>query len=82
MVKMLDELAWSYPWVHKYNCIKEFTASIMVYDISSVLNQSEDSKQKLYEIYRNGVENCRNYHIDNYIPNYVLDSIASALHDA
>jgi len=82
MVKTRDELAWSYPWVHKYNCIKEFTASIMVYDISSVLNQSEDSKQKLYEIYRNGVENCRNYHIDNYIPNYVLDSIASALHDA
>jgi len=71
MVKTRDELAWSYPWAD-HNCI-----------LSSPRNffcEVEVKPMELYRKYLNGVENCRNYHIDNYIPNYVLDSIASALH--
>jgi len=79
MVKTRDELAWSYPWKSNYNCLCPQDKERIINVCSAATN---DAKKLLYSIYRNGVENCRNYHIDNYIPNYVLDSIASALHDA
>jgi len=79
MVKTRDELAWSYPWKSNYNCLCPQDKERIINVCSAATN---DAKKLLYTIYRNGVENCRNYHIDNYIPNYVLDSIASALHDA
>jgi hypothetical protein len=79
MMKVRDELAWSYPWKSIYNCLCPQDKERIINVCSAATN---DAKKLLYTIYRNGVENCRNYHIDNYIPNYVLDSIASALHDA
>lgn len=71
MAKMPDRLAWSYPWVLGVNCteINPFY----------VLWKKTLQNRLLYTIYQNGVDNCRNYHIDNYIPNYVLDEIKSAL---
>ena len=79
-MKMRDELAWSYPWFDNFNCIQG-NAYGEIFAIGMMLGEGKSQQQALYEIYRNGVENCRNYHIDNYIPNYVLDSIASALND-
>lgn len=78
MIKLRDELAWSYPWVTNVNCLCPFDKEKMV----TLCEEAVKHDKFLYEIYKWGVKNCRNYHIDNYIPKYVLDSIASALHDA
>jgi hypothetical protein len=75
MFKMRDELAWSYPWHPEFNCLAPVESKNMI----KVCGTAITYEKLLYSIYRNGVENCRNYHIDNYIPNYVLDSISSAL---
>lgn len=70
MMKVRDELAWSYPWAD-HNCILTSPRNFF--------GEVEVKPMELYRKYLNGVENCRNYHIDNYIPNYVLKSIKEAL---
>ena len=74
MFMVEDKLAWSYPWVGNVNCIR-FKSK----HINKGLELALRNIDALYYAYLNGVENCRNYHIDNYVPNYVLAKIEEAL---
>lgn len=76
MLKTKDELAWSYPWIDQLNCIVAYKNDVL---LRSKIQSNERFKKALYSIYWEGVDNCRNYHIDNYIPNYVLGKIEEAL---
>lgn len=77
MLKLKDKLAWSYPWIDQINCISKPYHQIIENAIHLLCSNKKE--KKLYKIYLNGVENCRNYHIDNYVPNYVLAKIEEAL---
>jgi len=70
MVKYKDELAWAYPWVGGENCIECLEGN----EIDTVYTAIAD-KEKLYEIYKNGVANCAKYETINYINNYILPLI-------
>ena len=74
MFMLDDKLAWSYPWVGNVNCFK-FRLINMIEGLLLVQRDPE----LLYYVYLNGIANCCNYHIDKYIPNYVLKSIKEAL---
>ena len=62
MLMKEDNMAWSFPWVHNSNCIKFSDFGDEVKIIQEAL-----SNQALYDIYVNGVENCRKYYLPNYI---------------
>lgn len=79
MLMQNDNLAWSYEWQHKHSCLK----SPIPYNMEQIRGLSESSmsipyfiedfmkQEDLYEIYRNGVENAKNYQLDNYIKKYL-----------
>jgi hypothetical protein len=60
MIKWYDELAWQFPWVGLENCITTFEG-MEIKDLDYLLTTN------LYEIYKAGVANCKNYQIDNYV---------------
>lgn len=66
-----DELAYSFMWEHGSNCIK------MPFGTNKHCNEEIGAIEKalnrkdLYEIYVNGIENCRRYQADNYVRNYI-----------
>ena len=62
MVMPEDNLAYTYEWVHGGNCLK------LDHNVDFVQQINDFTKRDdLYEIYVNGVETCRKYHIDNYV---------------
>jgi hypothetical protein len=71
MLMRKDDMKWSYDWIDEVNCIKceegEEIATMIEYLAS----------YRLYDIYLQGVENCKNYCIDNYINKYLLPIINS-----
>ena len=71
MLKWEDELAWSYQW-NMTNSIRSEKQS----EIEDVLWHINNST--LYDIYCNGIENCRRYQADNYVRDY-LNPILSAV---
>lgn len=73
MLMKEDNMAWSYEWVNGENCIKfyEFGGEIETIQSSLAIPQ-------LYDIYRNGIETCKKYHIDTYISDYILPLINNA----
>jgi len=64
MVKYKDSLAWAFPW-DETNCILTEEGK-EIEDIEAAIQNPN-----LYEIYLNGIENCRKYHFTNYINNYI-----------
>lgn len=70
MVKYKDELAWAYPWVGGENCIECEEGK----EVAAVYDAIENENQ-LYEIYRNGVENCSRYEVRRYVAEYILPKI-------
>jgi hypothetical protein len=66
-----DEIAWSHPWMNNVNCIKSEEGK-EVETIVEALNNP-----LLYAVYIAGVENCKNYYIDNYVSNYLEPMINS-----
>lgn len=70
MIKYADELAWAFPWVGGENCIETKPN----YEVGTVYEILQD-KDLLYEIYRNGVENCKRYEMGNYINQHLLPKI-------
>lgn len=70
MAKYKDELAWAYQWIGGENCIEceEGKEVAAVYD-------AIESENQLYEIYRNGVENCSRYEVRRYVAEYILPKI-------
>lgn len=69
-----DGLAYSYEWKHNKNCLK-------FDDYGTELDVMEEALKNpnLYEIYKAGVENCKNYQIDNYATNYIEKKISSTI---
>jgi hypothetical protein len=74
VLMMEDNLAYSYPFEHKKNCLKfeEFGQELDV--MEDALNNPN-----LYDIYVNGVKNCENYLIENYTKNYIERIINESL---
>lgn len=70
MIKWADNLAWSYPWENSVNCIDTYEGR----EIDSV-SHAMNCGFALYDIYKAGVANCKNYQIDNYIRNYIEPAI-------
>jgi hypothetical protein len=70
MVKMDDDLAWTYPWVGGDNCIEihEFKNNGLspIDYIEAALKRTD-----LYEIYLNGLETLDKYRLSNYVKNYI-----------
>lgn len=73
MMKWADELAWSYDWTMGENCI-ETSNGLEILSLTWAIGL-----ERLYEIYKAGVANCRRYQIDNYIRNYIEPTIKSAI---
>ncbi len=61
MIKWVDDLAWSFPWVSRENCI----AAMGGFEIEAIERTLESAN--IYEIYKAGVANCKKYQIDNYV---------------
>lgn len=72
MIKWADELSWSYPWVGGDNCITTYEG----HEIKDIAYSAE---RNLYEIYKAGIANCKNYQIDLYIKNYIEPNIQKIL---
>jgi len=78
MVMMDDNIAWSYDWIHGVNCIK-IPFSSDHEEIRGMKNQwkvidtieAALSRNDLYEIYLNGVENCDRYRVPRYVSEYL-----------
>lgn len=68
MVKWKDDLAWTYSWEHNINCI-ETSEGKEIEDIQAAIQNPF-----LYEIYRNGIETCSKYQVNNYTK-YLSDII-------
>lgn len=66
-----DNLAWSYPWIHGVNCLR-CKKGEEVDTIEEWVNKPE-----LYQIYRNAVETCDKYRVQNYLNNYIHPIINS-----
>lgn len=66
-----DNLAWSYEWVHGVNCLRCMPGK-EVETIEEWVNKPE-----LYQIYKNAVETCDKYRVQNYINNYIYPIINS-----
>jgi hypothetical protein len=71
MYMLEDGIKYSYPWVNGDNCIKSKEGE----EIQTIVQQLNNPD--LYEIYRNGVDNCRNYWLPNYRTNYIEKIINS-----
>jgi hypothetical protein len=65
------ELAWSYEWRDLVNCI-EYNEGNATDSIQEYLNLTGDT---LYQIYRAGVENAKNYYLPSYVKNYLEPTI-------
>ena len=70
MIKWQDSLAWSYPWVTCENCITTLDGNEL-----NELTWALDTRN-MYEIYKAGVANCKNYQIDLYVKNYIEKEIS------
>lgn len=78
MVMMDDDLAWSYEWVHGFNCIKVPKAESFE-EIKGMVNHHKVidtieyalKRTDLYPIFQNGTETCNQYRYDNYKTNYI-----------
>lgn len=68
MIMKEDKMAWSFPWLANNNCLKFYEFGDEIYNVLNGLNSSQ-----LYNIYLNGVENCKKYYLPNYIAH--LESI-------
>ena len=66
-----DGIKYSYPWVHNFNCIMSEKGKELETIMGAIKNPN------LYEIYQNGVINCRNYYLPNYVKNYIEPIINS-----
>ena len=67
MAMPYNNLAWSYPWIAGENCI-ELT------DVE-YLHDCMENPTRLHELYRNAMENARNYRIETYLRRYVVSNI-------
>lgn len=64
-----DNLAWSYEWIHGVNCLRCVPGK----EIETIEEWTQ--KPELYDIYKNAVETCDKYRVNNYINNYILPNI-------
>ncbi len=71
MAMPVDDYAWTYDWVNCGNCLK-FNVGNELDPIYTFLNVAP-----LYDIYVNGVENCRKYYLPNY--NNHLEKLINSL---
>jgi len=69
MLMWNDDIAWAYDWRHGKNCIKCSEGDEMATLFSFL------EAPLLYDIYVNGVENCRNYQVDTYVKNHIQKKI-------
>lgn len=76
MIKWKDELAWSYPWLSLVNCIDTSEGD----EINRIAFWGD--QEKLYEIYKAGVANCKKYQIDNYTVLMGMSYLVSLLHQS
>lgn len=65
MYRWEDSIKFSYPWVNGVNCIKSKPGEELQTIVAALNNHN------LYEIYLQGVENCRKYYLPDYIANYI-----------
>lgn len=70
MLMHKDNLLYSYKWIDGVNCIKFTKFGEEIEAIETAL-----SDPNLYDIYVNGVKNCRNYQVDKYVSEYLLPII-------
>lgn len=86
MVLRDDTLAWSYPWVHNYNCIRlksgdnieAIKGTNAGREIVEQIN-SHTNREDLYDIYLRGYDNMSFYRLNRYLISYVIPIIKKAL---
>jgi hypothetical protein len=61
MAMPFDDYAWSFEWNHGWNCLMFHTGQEIEHLVDDI------QRKNLYDIYVNGVENCRRYYLPNYI---------------
>ncbi len=73
MLMKNDEMAFPYEWVDGKNCI-------MFPDFGTEIETAIEAlyREDLHEIYLEGVDNCRKYQLETYIPNYIEQTIKEA----
>ena len=60
-----DGIKYSYPWINGVNCIKSEPGKELETIMAALNNHN------LYDIYVQGVNNCQNYVLKNYVQNYL-----------
>lgn len=65
MLMLEDDIKWSHDWEHGVNCIKCKQGE----EVETAIEWL--AKDQLYDVYVAGVENCKNYQLDNYVKNYI-----------
>lgn len=82
------ECHFAFPWIDGKNCItlpnktnndKEPGLHIDEINATKKIFEYLNNPKKLYEIYLNGIENAKNYYIDNYLIKYLIPKIESVL---
>lgn len=66
-----DNLAWSYEWVHGVNCLRCMPGK----EVETI--EEWANAPALYQIYKNAVETCDKYRVQNYLNNYIHPIINS-----
>lgn len=70
MIMPEDNLAWAFPWIHTENCLRIFHIEQPFWELEEATKRKD-----LYDIYLSGIENCKNYQVDNYIKNHIEKTI-------
>lgn len=73
MVMQDSDLAYSYEWIHEYNCLKFPTTKIDMPLLDEFVKRDD-----LYEIYLLGMNTVDKYRINNYVNNYIQPIIQKA----
>lgn len=84
-----DNLAWAFPWVAGFNCLKSELDHNNFWEIKGGDGYTEidtlkdvtdpESDYDLYGIYLCGMENADRYRIDRYVPEYLVNHIELAI---
>jgi hypothetical protein len=77
-----NNLEWSYPWINGANCIelpnRQYSFLIDENKSYGRLMHYLESPKYLYGMYLQGIDNWKNYDLNNYASDYVLKEISKA----
>lgn len=81
-LKQLGNLHHAYPWIDGHNCLEMACDQGNKVDVKATFQKTLEwlhNPEKLYEVYKNSIDNALLYRISNYFPGYVMPKIRSIL---